>query len=189
MITPPHQLRKAVTAARRTATTIRWRAPKQALAQLSSEFAAWMQAECERLEAARQEVARAGLQREDARRAVPRRPRHQGRGRHLRLSALAGVADSLCRLLEHTPDMTRIPLALVDQHVDAVRAIVREYGRPDIAEMAARSPARCARSPTNSSSARTASGRITGKHFCPAARARHDAERSQAPSIDPRHPA
>ena len=29
--------------------------------------------------------------------------------------------------------MTRIPLTLVDQHVDAVRAIFRESARPDIA--------------------------------------------------------
>ena len=50
---------------------------------------------------------------------------------------VAPAADSLCRLIEHTPDMTRIPLALVDQHVDAVRAIVREYDRPDVAEIAA----------------------------------------------------
>ena len=45
---------------------------------------------------------------------------------------VGGVADSLCRLIEHTPDRTRIPLALVDQHVDAVRAIAREYARPDL---------------------------------------------------------
>ena len=32
------------------------------------------------------------------------------------------------------PNMTRIPLALVEQHVDAVRAIVREYARPDLAK-------------------------------------------------------
>ena len=49
---------------------------------------------------------------------------------------MAPAADSLCRLLEHTPDLTRIPLAIVDQHVDAVRAIVREYARADIAIIA-----------------------------------------------------
>ncbi len=38
----------------------------------------------------------------------------------------------MCRLVEHTPEMTRIPVALVDQHVDAVRAIVREYARNDL---------------------------------------------------------
>ena len=48
----------------------------------------------------------------------------------------AGVAESLCRVLEHSPDSRRIPLELVDQHVDAVRAIIREYARPDIATVA-----------------------------------------------------
>ena len=33
--------------------------------------------------------------------------------------AVGAVADSLCRLIEHTPDMTRIPLTLIEQHVDA----------------------------------------------------------------------
>jgi chemotaxis protein histidine kinase CheA len=49
---------------------------------------------------------------------------------------VAAIADSLCRLIEHTPDMMRIPLMLVDQHVDAVRAMVRESARPDIATIA-----------------------------------------------------
>ena len=50
--------------------------------------------------------------------------------------AVAPVADSLCRLLEHTPQIKRIPLALVEQHVDAIRAIAREQTRPDRAGIA-----------------------------------------------------
>ena len=34
---------------------------------------------------------------------------------------VAPVADSLCRLIEHTPDLAQLPLRLVDQHVDAIR--------------------------------------------------------------------
>ena len=49
---------------------------------------------------------------------------------------VAGVAESLCRLLEHTPEMTNIPGTLVDQHVDAVRAMIREHARPDVADVA-----------------------------------------------------
>ncbi len=47
------------------------------------------------------------------------------------------AADSLCRLIEYTPDATRIPAQLVDQHVDAVRAIYREYSRSDAKDLAA----------------------------------------------------
>ena len=49
---------------------------------------------------------------------------------------VAPAAESLCRLIEHTPDVTRIPVKLVDQHVDAVRAIYREYSRSDAKDLA-----------------------------------------------------
>jgi hypothetical protein len=63
---------------------------------------------------------------------------HDIRGEALTLgfANAAAPADSLCRLIEHTPQMSRIPIALVDQHVDAVRAITREYGRDDLAAIA-----------------------------------------------------
>jgi hypothetical protein len=50
---------------------------------------------------------------------------------------VAPTAKSLCRLIEHTPDVTRIPVKLVDQHVDAARAIYREYSRSDVKDLAA----------------------------------------------------
>ena len=31
--------------------------------------------------------------------------------------------------------MAEIPLKLVDQHVDAIRAIIREHARPDVADI------------------------------------------------------
>jgi HPt (histidine-containing phosphotransfer) domain-containing protein len=50
--------------------------------------------------------------------------------------AVAVAANSLCRLIEHTPEATRIPAQLIDQHVDAVRAIFREYARSDAKKLA-----------------------------------------------------
>jgi chemotaxis protein histidine kinase CheA len=49
---------------------------------------------------------------------------------------VAPAADSLCRLIEHTPEKERIPVTLIDQHVDAVRAIVREQSRRDSVPLA-----------------------------------------------------
>jgi HPt (histidine-containing phosphotransfer) domain-containing protein len=134
VINPPHSLRKAVAPAIPGDDPVA--RAEAALGQLSDEFATWMHAECERLEAARQDVLSRGLT-EKTHDALFRAVHDiKGEAATFGYPALAGVAESLCRLLEHTPELPRIPLALVDQHVDALRAIVREYSRPDLPEMA-----------------------------------------------------
>jgi len=136
VITPPTDLRKAVRQVPADGDDPIARA-EAALAQMSGEFGDWMQAECERLDAARREVNRLGFTKkthDDLFRAA-----HdiKGEAATFGYAAVGPVADSLCRLIEHTADMTRIPLTLVDQHVDAVRAIARERGRTDLAAIAA----------------------------------------------------
>ena len=135
VITPPHRLRKVVKAAAEGDDDPIARADA-ALKQLSSEFGTWMQAECDRLEVARQKAATHGLDEKTHDELF--RAAHDIRGEAVTFGypLLAGPADSLCRLLEHTPEHGRIPRALVDQHVDAVRAIAREYSRADLVDMA-----------------------------------------------------
>jgi HPt (histidine-containing phosphotransfer) domain-containing protein len=136
VITPPHRLRSAVAPAGDVTDDPVARA-EAALAELSGEFGTWMDSECERLEAARQEIKRLGFT-EKTHDALFRAAHDiKGEAGTFGYPAVAGIADSLCRLLEHTPDMKRIPLSAVDQHVDAVRAVVREYARPDLLEVAA----------------------------------------------------
>jgi HPt (histidine-containing phosphotransfer) domain-containing protein len=136
VITPPHELRRAVAPAGDVADDPVGRA-EAALAELSSEFAGWMDSECDRLEAARQDAKRDGFTQKTH--EILFRAAHdiKGEAGTFGFPAVAGVAESLCRLIEHTPDMQRIPLTLVDQHVDAIRAVVREYGRPDLLGAAA----------------------------------------------------
>lgn len=107
-----------------------------ALAQISGEFSDWMTQECERLDNARRRVKQTGLNKETRQELFLSAHDVKGDSGTLGYPAVAPAADSLCRLLEHTPDLTRIPLAIIDQHVDAVRAIVREYERADIADIA-----------------------------------------------------
>ena len=135
VIVPPHELRRAVSPVTDPDDDPVARA-EAALAKLSCEFPGWMYAECERLEAARQDVRRSGFSKKahgELFRAV-----HdiKGEAATFGFPAVAGAAESLCRLLEHTPDMTRIPMPLVDQHVDAVRAITRENDRTGLADIA-----------------------------------------------------
>jgi HPt (histidine-containing phosphotransfer) domain-containing protein len=135
VITPPHELRRVLSLAAESDDDPIARA-EAALLELSSEFAAWMRSECERLEAARLDVKRRGMTEETH--EVLFRAAHDVKGEAATFGfpAAAGVAESLCRLLEHTPEIARIPVALIDQHVDAVRAITREYARPDLAHLA-----------------------------------------------------
>jgi HPt (histidine-containing phosphotransfer) domain-containing protein len=137
VITPPNRLRGAV-------STVRTRNPaddpvaraEQALAQLSGEFSGWMNEECERLQAARSDAKKKGFSKSTHEALFHAAHDIKGEAATFGFPWVAALADSLCRLIEHTPDMTRIPLTLVDQHVDAIRAIVRESARPDIATVA-----------------------------------------------------
>lgn len=138
VITPVHKLRKAIT----------HKSPmpgeedpvtraEQALAELAGEFESWMDSECERLDAARKAVGKEGFNdstREDLFRAA-----HDIKGEAATFGypALALAADSLCRLIDLSPDVTSIPFKLVEQHVDAVRAIHREYANSDAAHVLA----------------------------------------------------
>lgn len=136
VITPPHELRRVVSQVADDAHDDPIARAEAALEQLSTEFSGWMQAECERLEAARRDVGHLGFN--EVTHDALFRAAHDIKGEAATFGypQAAGVVESLCRLLEHTPDMQRIPVALVDQHVDAVRAVIREYARADLAEIA-----------------------------------------------------
>ena len=110
---------------------------EEALAAISGDFSQWMQDECARLDAARRKVKDQGLSKQTRQELFLAAHDVKGDSGTFGYPEVGAAADSLCRLLEHTPDLTKIPLAIVDQHVDAVRAIVREHGRGDISAIAA----------------------------------------------------
>lgn len=134
VITPPHKLRKAMAAATEMDDPVA--RAEAAMADLSSEFSTWMEAECGRLETARQNVKNEGFTKKTHEALFHAAHDIKGEAGTFGYPAVAGVAESLCRLVEHTPDMAHIPLGLVDQHVDAIRAITREYARTDLLEVA-----------------------------------------------------
>ncbi|HWV54480.1 Hpt domain-containing protein [Pseudorhodoplanes sp.] len=107
-----------------------------ALAALSSEFSDWMTAECDRLDSARDAVKQHGFNERTFDELFHSAHDIKGDAATFGFPLAAAAAESLCRVLEHSPDTNRVPLELIDQHVDAVRAIVRETARPDIAEIA-----------------------------------------------------
>lgn len=136
IITPPNKLAEAVTRDGAPDDDPVARA-EQALANLSSEFSAWMHEECERLDVARRNVNIFGFSKQNLDELFHAAHDLKGDAATFGYPAAAPVAESLCRLIEYTPDADRIPLSLVDQHVDAIRAIVRECARPDAEDVAA----------------------------------------------------
>ena len=46
------------------------------------------------------------------------------------------AAESLCRIIEHAPDLDLVPAELITHHINAIQAIVRERTKLDTAVMA-----------------------------------------------------
>jgi chemotaxis protein histidine kinase CheA len=111
-------------------------AAERALQRLAGDFANWMQEECGRLDTARRKVKNDQLSQETSQALFLAAHDIKGAGKTFGFPEVARAADSLCRLLEHTPDLKKIPMAIIDQHVDAIRAIVREHARADIGAIA-----------------------------------------------------
>jgi HPt (histidine-containing phosphotransfer) domain-containing protein len=132
VITPENKLRKAVsTRPVFPGEEDPLARAEKALAELSSEFSGWMESECERLDQARRDLAKSGFGKATQEALFHAAHDIKGEAATFGYPAVASAAESLCRLIEHTPDATRIPFELIDQHVDAVRAIFREYARSD----------------------------------------------------------
>ena len=110
---------------------------EKALAALSPEFGAWMDSECDRLDSARRDILRHGFTSANKEALFCAAHDIKGEAATFGYPAVASAAESLCRLIEHAPDPDRIPSALIKQHVDAVRAIYREYGLSDAQKLAA----------------------------------------------------
>jgi HPt (histidine-containing phosphotransfer) domain-containing protein len=138
VITPENKLRKVVTDKPRLPNEDDPVArAEKALAELSGEFSTWMETECERLDQARRSIAASGFTAASKEALFHAAHDIKGEAATFGFPLVALAADSLCRLIEHTPDVTSIPVTLVDQHVDAVRAIHREYSCSDAKELAA----------------------------------------------------
>jgi HPt (histidine-containing phosphotransfer) domain-containing protein len=109
---------------------------EKALADLSGEFKNWMTVEADRLSAAHATILRDGFT--DRTREELFRAAHdiKGDAATFGFPSAAAAADSLCRIIEHAPDLAQVPRDLITHHINAVQAIVRERTKLDTAAMA-----------------------------------------------------
>ena len=104
---------------------------EQALASLSGEFGDWMATEVSRLSAAYVAIRNDGFTK--ASREELFRAAHDIKGDAATFGypSAAAAADSLCRIIEHAPDLDTVPSDLISHHINAIQAIVRERTKLD----------------------------------------------------------
>jgi HPt (histidine-containing phosphotransfer) domain-containing protein len=109
---------------------------EKALAGLSSEFKNWMTIEADRLADAHASILRDGLT--DLTRQELFRAAHdiKGDAATFGFPSAAAAAESLCRIIEHAPDLDEVPSNLIAHHINAIQAIVRERTKLDTAATA-----------------------------------------------------
>jgi HPt (histidine-containing phosphotransfer) domain-containing protein len=109
---------------------------EKALASLAGEFKNWMGIETDRLSAAHAAILRDGFSnstREELFRAA-----HDIKGDAATFGypSAGAAAESLCRIIEHAPDLDAVPSNLIAHHINAIQAIVRERTTLDTVSMA-----------------------------------------------------
>jgi chemotaxis protein histidine kinase CheA len=104
---------------------------EQALAGLSGEFRNWMAIEAERLTAAHAAILKHGFDDKACDELFRAAHDIKGDAATFGYPAAAATADSLCRIIEHAPDLAKVPPDLITHHVQAVQAIVHDHTKLD----------------------------------------------------------
>lgn len=129
VIAPPDDLKKkAVTQNKKGFSNERnaINRAEKALEELSTQFPSWMSAEVETLCNARNKIKEDGISDENMETLFLTSHDLKGQAATLGFPAAATLCASLCHLIDTIPDKTRIPDEIIDHHVNAVRAVVRQ---------------------------------------------------------------
>jgi hypothetical protein len=97
-----------------------------ALKAMSSQFGQWLQDEINKLDAAQAAIRAKGLNAETAEELYFRAHDLKGLGATYQYPLVTRLAGSLCRLLDEPGKRAEAPLTLLDAHIDAIRAVVRD---------------------------------------------------------------
>src|ERR1700730_4472837 len=131
VITQPNPLRKVLRRVEDTGPDDPIARAEKALAGLSGEFKNWMTVEADRLSAAHAAILKNGFT--DFSREELFRAAHdiKGDAATFGFPSAAAAAESLCRIIEHAPNLDDVPSDLISHHINAIQAIVRERTRLD----------------------------------------------------------
>jgi HPt (histidine-containing phosphotransfer) domain-containing protein len=138
VITQPNPLRKVLLRVPESDLDDPVGRAEKALAELSGEFKNWMTIEADRLSAAHAAILRDGFTVEHREELFRAAHDIKGDAATFGFPSAGAAAESLCRIIEHAPDLEHVPPELIAHHINAVQAIVRERTKLDTAVMASK---------------------------------------------------
>lgn len=102
-----------------------------ALKSLSGNFSQWLNDEVTKLEGARQRVKSEGMTPETMEFLYLRAHDLKGLGTTYEFPLITRIGASLCRLIDDKDKRMQAPMALIDAHIDAIKAAVRDEIKTD----------------------------------------------------------
>lgn len=102
-----------------------------ALAAMSSQFGQWLQDEIDKLEKAQAAIRASGFNAETAEGLYFRAHDLKGLGATYQYPLVTRLAASLCKMLDDPARRLNSPLVILDAHIDAIRAVVRDQIQTD----------------------------------------------------------
>ncbi|HET6839598.1 MAG TPA: Hpt domain-containing protein [Bradyrhizobium sp.] len=109
---------------------------EKALAGLSGEFKNWMAIEADRLSMAHAAILKSGFTKITCDELFRAAHDIKGDAATFGFPSAGAAADSLCRIIEHAPNLNQVPHDLIAHHINAIQAIVRERTKLDTVVMA-----------------------------------------------------
>jgi HPt (histidine-containing phosphotransfer) domain-containing protein len=126
VITQPNPLRKVLRRVAEKDLDDPVARAEKALAGLSGEFKNWMAVEADRLSAAHAAILRDGLNDDSSEELFRAAHDIKGDAATFGFPSAGAAAESLCRIIEHAPQLDKVPAELIAHHINAIQAIVRE---------------------------------------------------------------
>jgi len=131
VITQPNPLRKVLRRVDDTDSDDPIARAEKALAGLSGEFKNWMTVEADRLSAAHAAILKNGYTDGNCQELFRAAHDIKGDAATFGYPSAGAAAESLCRIIEHAPDLEKVPSELIVYHINAIQAIVRERTKLD----------------------------------------------------------
>src|SRR4051794_36931487 len=136
VITPPNPLRKVLHRVIGSELDDPVARAEKALAGLSGEFRNWMVIEADRLSAAHASILSDGFNDDTCEELFRAAHDIKGDAATFGFPSAGAAAESLCRIIEHAPDLDQVPSNLITHHINAIQAIVRQRTKLDTAATA-----------------------------------------------------